>query len=368
MRILITGARGFIGRNLSVRLVEAGQYSVTEFCRSEDPARLPDLVAEADIVVHLAGENRPTDLAQFAIVNAGLTEILCSAIRVAGRPVPLILASSTQATLDNPYGRSKLAAEAAVEELASATGNPCCIYRLPGVFGKWCRPNYNSVVATFCHNITRDLPINISDRAGQVSLVYVDDVVDAIIACTGNMLPGLQRAEVAPFHTLTLGELADQLEAFRNSRLTLVSERVGSGLLRALYSTYISYLPTERFSYPLKCHNDSRGMFVEMIKTKDSGQLSCFTVPPAVTRGGHYHHSKTEKFLVVHGQARFRFRSLTSGEHHEIITSSERPEVVESIPGWIHDITNIGDCEMVVMLWANENFDPGRPDTIADRI
>jgi UDP-2-acetamido-2,6-beta-L-arabino-hexul-4-ose reductase len=368
MRILITGAKGFIGRNLVFRLGEQGGSTITEFCRGDGPERLADLVADADLVVHLAGENRPADPAQFSEVNAGLTRILCDAIRSTGRLVPLILASSTQAALDNPYGRSKLAAEEAVEELAAATGNPVCIYRLPGVFGKWCRPNYNSVVATFCHNIARDLPINISDRTAQVRLTYVDDVVDEFIARASAMPPGILRAVIEPEYSMTLGELADQLVAFRDSRRTLVSERVGTGLVRALYSTYVSYLPAERFSYPLQSHCDPRGMFVEMLRTKDSGQFSCFTTRPGVTRGGHYHHSKTEKFLVISGLARFRFRDLVSGETHEIVTSGERPEVVETIPGWIHDITNIGEDQMVVMLWANENFDTSRPDTIVGRI
>lgn len=368
MRILITGARGFIGRNLSARLAEGGRYTVAEFCRGDDPARLTGLVAEADLVVHLAGENRPADPAQFTAVNGRLTEALCAAIRTVGRPVPLILASSTQAALENPYGRSKLVAEEAVASLASTTDNPCCIYRLPGVFGKWCRPNYNSVVATFCYNIARDLPITVSDREARVRLVYIDDVVNEFIARGEVMAPGLQQAAVMPEYSLSLGELVDQLTAFRDSRRNLVSERVGEGLVRALYSTYVSYLPAERFSYPLQGYHDSRGMFVEMLRTKDSGQFSCITAGPGVTRGGHYHHSKTEKFLVVLGQARFRFRSLIGDETHEIVTSGERPEVVETIPGWIHDITNIGKSEMVVMLWANENFDSSRPDTIAGKI
>lgn len=368
MRLLITGARGFIGRNMSVRLAETDKHIVSEFCRGDDPARLPTLVAAADLVVHLAGENRPADPTQFAAVNGGLTEILCAAIRAAGRPVPLILASSTQAALDNSYGLSKRAGEAAVEALVAATGNPCCIYRLPGVFGKWCRPNYNSVVATFCHNIARDLPITISDRTANLRLVYIDDVVTEFITRAGAMAPGLVRAAVTPEYAISLGDLADQIAAFRDSRQSLISERVGVGLVRALYSTYVSYLPAERFSYPLQARRDSRGMFIEMLKTRDSGQFSCFTALPGVTRGGHYHHSKTEKFLVIHGRARFRFLSLATGERHEIVTSGEHPEVVETVPGWVHDVTNIGDEEMVVMLWANENFDLSRPDTIAGRI
>jgi len=368
MHVLVTGSRGFVGKNLVVRLGELDGFEVLHFGREEDPAILPDLVGQADAIVHLAGENRPKDVADFAKVNATLTETLCDAIRATGRRIPLILASSIQAGLPNPYGESKLAGEQAAERLAAETGNPLAIYRLPNVFGKWCRPNYNSVVATFCHNIANDLPIQINDRAAQLRLVYVDDVVAEFIRVIGNSFEGVLRGSVAPEYSTPLGELADQIHAFRNVRDTLITERVGTGLVRALYATYVSYLPPEKFGYALPKYGDERGVFVEMLKTSDSGQFSYFTAHPGITRGGHYHHSKTEKFLVIKGKACFGFRHVLSGERYEILTTGDEPRVVETVPGWTHDITNVGEEEMVVMLWANEIFDRDHPDTIACKV
>lgn len=371
-RILITGANGFIGKNLAVRLNELANITISTFVRGDDTARLPQLVAQAYAVVHLAGENRPADEAAFSQVNAGLTSALCEAIQqeyaTTGRHVSLVLASSTQAERDNPYGRSKLAAEQAVHALAQATGNPCVVFRLPGVFGKWCRPNYNSVVATFCHNLARDLPIQINDPDTSVKLVYVDDVVHALLSALEAPSPGYTQSAVEPEYTITLGELAAQIRAFADCRTTLMSERVGTGLVRALYATYVSYLPNEKFSYEVPQHADPRGVFVEMLKTPDSGQFSYFTAHPGITRGGHYHHTKTEKFLVIKGEALFRFRHLLTDELVELLTSGTTPQVVDTIPGWSHDITNVGDDELVVMLWANENFDRQKPDTIASTV
>ncbi len=365
MRVLVTGSNGFVGRNLRVALGERGSFEVATFDRGDDPATLGAAVAAVDAVVHLAGVNRPRDPAEFESGNADLTRRLCDAIAAAGRPVPLVVTSSIQAERDNPYGRSKRAAERAAEELAARTGNPVAIYRLPGVFGKWCRPDYNSVVATFCHSIANGLPIRIDNPAAHLRLVHVDDVVLEIERTLAAPAHGLRHGSVAPEYETTLGDLARQIEAFRNCRDSLVVERVGTGFVRALYATYVSYLPTSQFAYALASHADPRGVFVEMLKTRDSGQFSFFTAHPGVTRGGHYHHAKTEKFLVVRGSARFRFRHVLSGEQYEIDVSGERPTVVETIPGWAHDITNTGSDEMVVMLWANEIFDRDRPDTIA---
>lgn len=282
--------------------------------------------------------------------------------------MPLLLASSIQAERDNPYGRSKRAAEGAVEALAADTSSPCVVFRLPGVFGKWCRPNYNSVVATFCHNIARGLPIRIDDPAASLRLVYIDDVVDAFIAALEAPEPGLQTGTIAPEYAATLGDLAERITSFAQERETLFVERVGAGLTRALYATYLSYLPPDRFAYDVTAHGDARGVFVEMLKTRDSGQFSYFTAHPGITRGGHYHHTKSEKFLVLKGTASFRFRSLQTDECVEIRTSGDRPQVVETVPGWSHDVTNIGSDELIVMLWANEVFDRERPDTMASKV
>lgn len=371
-RVLVTGADGFIGKNLVVRLNELSNVVVVTFVRGDDAARLSGLVARADAVVHLAGENRPEDEAAFAQVNTGLTRAVCNAIQQevgsTGRHVPLILASSTQAECDNPYGRSKLAAEDVAKALARETGNPCVCFRLPGVFGKWCKPNYNSVVATFCHNIARDLPIQINDPAASLRLVYVDDVVTALMRAIEAPTLGFVQAKVEPEYTSTLSELASQIRAFGDCRSALMTERVGTGFVRALYATYMSYLPKEKFSYQVTQHSDYRGVFVEMLKTHDSGQFSFFTAHPGITRGGHYHHTKTEKFLVVKGQGLFRFRHLLTNELVELRTDGIAPQVVDTIPGWVHDITNVGDDEMVVLLWANENFDRDRPDTVASKV
>jgi UDP-2-acetamido-2,6-beta-L-arabino-hexul-4-ose reductase len=370
-RVLVTGANGFIGKNLMVRLGELQGFSATTFVRGDDVSRLSASIAKADAVIHLAAENRPRDDSAFAEVNIGLTVALCNAIRqeseATGRNIPLVLASSSQAECDTPYGRSKLAAEHAVIALGDSIGTPVTIFRLPGVFGKWCRPNYNSVVATFCHNITRGLPILINDPTSALRLVYVDDVVSALIGALEAPV-GVVSGVVRPEYTTMLGELAAQIEAFDNCRSQLLSERVGTGFVRALYATYISYLPTDRFSYQVPRYDDSRGVFVEMLKTPDSGQFSYFTAHQGVTRGGHYHHTKTEKFLVIKGKALFCFRHLLTNELVELRTNGENPQVVDTIPGWVHNITNVGDEEMVVMLWANENFDRQKPDTVAGNV
>lgn len=372
MKVLITGANGFVGRNLQLRLSECHEVQVVCFTRDQKPEHLHNLLRGVDFVFHLAGVNRSLDPQEFIVGNTDLTRDLCVAVantaEAAGRKIPILYASSTQAALDNPYGRSKRSAE----EVLLLTGcNPLVpvhVFRLPNVFGKWSRPNYNSVVATFCHNIARDLPIQVNDPAALMTLVYVDDVIERFVRIMGGAdeAVGADGFEtIAPQYTITVGDLAQQIQAFRNSRTSLMTDRVGTGLVRALYATYVSYLPVETFAYEVPQHMDTRGVFVEMLKTPDCGQFSFFTAHPGVTRGGHYHHSKTEKFLVVKGRAKFRFRHMQTGQVHELLTSDDRPQIVETVPGWTHDITNIGQEEIVVMLWANEVFDRERPDTFA---
>lgn len=368
MKVLVTGSNGFIGKNLSVRLAELSGYEVIHFDKKNSASDLRTKVEHADAIVHLAGVNRPTEEKEFREGNVELTSSLCGLIADTGRKIPLVISSSAQANLPNPYGESKRAAEIFVEQFAERTSSPVAIYRLPNVFGKWCRPNYNSVVATFCHNIANNLPIQISDPTVQLCLVHIDDVVSEFINTISTMAQGLQHKQVKPQYHIGLGELAKQIEEFKNCRESLVSERVGTGLVRALYATYVSYLPPMKFAYDLPKYRDERGIFVEMLKTQDSGQFSFFTVHPGSTRGGHYHHTKTEKFLVIKGQARFGFRHVLTNQKHEVFTSGDKPRVVESVPGWTHDITNISQEEMVVMLWANEIFDRERPDTIASKV
>lgn len=369
--VLVTGANGFIGKNLIVRLGELSDFEVATYVREDDPSILGALIAKVDAVIHLAGVNRPVDSADFASVNTDLTVTLCAALQhefiTSGRKLTLVLASSIQAEKDNLYGQSKFAAEQAVQSLAAAVGNPVVIFRFPGVFGKWCRANYNSVVSTFCYNIARGYSIQINDPQLELRLVYVDDVVTALIASL-DARPGVTKGLVEPEYTTTLSDLAQQIQSFDSCRSTLTTERVGTGLVRALYATYVSYLPKERFSYEVPVHRDERGLFVEILKTPDCGQFSFFTVNPGKTRGGHYHHTKSEKFLVIKGRALFRFRHLLTDELFELHTSGDKPQIVDTIPGWSHDITNIGNDEMVVMLWANENFDRQRPDTVTSKI
>lgn len=364
MRALVTGANGFIGKNLAVHLHEKGIGAVP-FVRGMPRDVLTGALEGVDFVFHLAGVNRPKDVADFSDGNAGLTQALCESIRATGRRIPVVYTSSIQAEeAATPYGASKVAAEKALVALERDTGSPVYLYRLPNVFGKWSRPNYNSVVATFCHNIANDLPIQINDSSATIRLVYIDDVIRDFLRMLDERPVGVVRPEVTPSYTMTVGDLAAQIRVFGETRQSMVTERVGSGLTRALYATFLSFLRPQQFTYGLTAHLDNRGRFIEMLKTKDSGQFSFFTAHPGITRGGHYHHTKNEKFLVVQGKARFGFRHIVTGETYELFTEGGRPEVVETVPGWSHDITNTGDEEMIVMLWANEIFDRQSPDTV----
>jgi UDP-2-acetamido-2,6-beta-L-arabino-hexul-4-ose reductase len=369
MKIVITGSRGFIGRNLRQHLLERGDVDVATYDRDQGPAELARAVDGAAFVFHLAGVNRPRDPREFTTGNLGSTEALCAALqrrRGSGDARPCVVyASSIRAGAESPYGQSKQAAERRLLDLQAQGTATVRILRLPNVFGKWARPNYNSVVATFCHNVARDLPIEVHDPAAELTLLHVDDLVATLLALLERGPGADTYVEAGPRYRTTVGELAELVYTFRNGRDSLTTERVGDGFLRALYSTFVSYLPTERFGYEVPQHRDPRGVFVEMLKTPDSGQFSYFTARPGVTRGGHYHHCKTEKFLVVRGEARFRFRHVQSGERHEIRVSGDRPVIVETVPGWTHDITNVGSDELIVLLWANEVFDRSRPDTCA---
>lgn len=372
MKVLVTGASGFIGKNLVLHLAERTAIEVVQFTRSNSLAELSHLLEGVDFVFHLAGVNRPQDEKEFVTGNADLTSKLIKSVeyemQVRERKISIVYASSTQAASDNLYGSSKRLAEDALRSFSARTGAASYIFRLPNVFGKWCRPNYNSVIATFCHNIARGLPIKINDPLALLTVVYVDDVVEHLLQIMDGVEPSIDHqgfSTVTPQYTITVGELAAKIEAFRTSRDTLITERVGADLTRALYCTYVSYLPRESFTYHVPMHADARGVFVEMLRTPDCGQFSFFTAHPGITRGGHYHHSKTEKFLVIKGEALFKFRHMNTGETHQLVTSGRKAEIVETVPGWTHDITNIGSDELVVMLWANEVYDINKPDTYA---
>jgi UDP-2-acetamido-2,6-beta-L-arabino-hexul-4-ose reductase len=372
MKVLITGADGFIGKNLQLHLAERPDVQVVCFTRSHDLAQLPVMIQGVDFVFHLAGVNRPMDPIEFVLGNTDLTQVLCRVVatvaETTGKKVPIVYTSSTQAAYENAYGNSKRGAEDALFEVHRIYGVPVHVFRLPNVFGKWCKPNYNSVVATFCYNIARNLPIKVNDANAALTLVYIDDVIERFIQIMDDALPMTGNkgfATVQPQYISTVGELARLIRSFMDSRTTLMIERVGSGLVRALYATYVSYLPAESFAYTIPRYADQRGVFVEMLKTPDCGQFSYFTMRSGSTRGGHYHHTKTEKFLVIKGEARFKFRHMYTLEEFELVVNGDFPTIIETVPGWTHDITNTGGDEMVVMLWANEVFDRVNPDTYA---
>jgi UDP-2-acetamido-2,6-beta-L-arabino-hexul-4-ose reductase len=367
-RILVTGANGFIGKNLIFRLNEIGSYEVFTLERNDDLDSVRFYLDRIDAIVHLAGENRPLNEAALKIGNIDLTYLLCQLMKSSGRSIPFLFSSSSQATQNTPYGLSKLAAEKIIEKYSEETGSPACLYRLPGVFGKWSKPNYNSVVSTFCHNIAQGQEIKINNPETKIELVYIDDVINEFVRILNEGITGLNFIDIQPKYEITLGSLADQILFFRDSRKNLMTDRVGSGLIRALYSTYLSYLPKDKFVYDVPAYDDERGLFVEMLKTPDCGQFSFFTLHPGVTRGSHYHHSKTEKFLVVSGNVLMRFRNLIDGEICQVQASSKKPQIIDSIPGWIHDVTNIGSDDAVVILWANEVFNHEHPDCISCKV
>jgi UDP-2-acetamido-2,6-beta-L-arabino-hexul-4-ose reductase len=364
VKVLVTGADGFMGRNLGLRLAEAG-HEVLSFTRASGEDALPRLVADCDSIVHLAGANRPPSPEGFAADNAGLAAALAEAVRAAGGR-PIAFASSTQAEADNPYGASKRAAEEALTPLAELA--PVALFRLPNVFGKWARPFYNSAVATFCHQAANGLPLSINDPAATLTLVFVDDVVAAFLAFLEAPPAGLSAPRVSPEYRTTVGEVAALIDGMARAREALGVGPTGHGLARALYATLLTHLPADRFSYPLPAYGDPRGRFVEAVKTPDAGQMSYFTQVAGVERGGHYHHAKSEKFLVVKGAARFRFRHLLTGERVDVDCRAEEPRIVDTIPGWVHDVVNLGDEEMVVLVWANEVFDRARPDTVPAKV
>ena len=363
--ILITGAGGFIGKNLVATLKTAGYTDLMLFERDDTPETLAEYAARAGFVYHLAGINRPKDPSEFYAGNAGLTETLLSLLDKAGNKAPVLVTSSIQAALDNDYGKSKAQAEQAIFAHGQATGAPVYVFRLPGVFGKWCRPNYNSVVATFCHNSANGLPLSVRDPEYRLPLVYIDDVVASFVAALdGSCTREGDFCVVPVVHETTLGHLAETIEGFAKNRETLdVPDQTPGSLEQKLYSTWLSYLPADRFSYPLNMHCDNRGSFTEFLHTPVHGQVSINISKPGIVKGNHWHHSKNEKFLVVKGTGVIRFRALDSTEVIEYQVSGDKLEVVDIPTGYTHNIENVGQDDMVTVMWANEVFDPDHPDT-----
>lgn len=364
MKILVTGANGFVGKNLVTWLERLGQYEVTGIDTENTAEELEEALATADFVFHLAGVNRPQTEAEFTTGNVDPTARVCDRLLALGRPVPLLLSSSTQAELDNAYGRSKRQAEEVVRAYAEQSGAPVFIYRLTNVFGKWCRPNYNSVVATFCHNIARDLPITISNPEHVMDLVHVDDVVHSFVAELAGVEPaGVTFRQVTPTYRITLGALAEQIRAFRAMRQSLLLPDFADPFVYKLYGTYLSYLDSDDFAYDLHKRCDPRGCLAEFVKAPSSGQIFVSRTGPGITRGNHYHDVKTEKFLVLEGEAIIRFRHIHSGEVLEYPVRGEDFRVLDIPPGYTHSIENVGKGQLITLFWASEIFDPERADT-----
>jgi UDP-2-acetamido-2,6-beta-L-arabino-hexul-4-ose reductase len=367
-KVLITGGRGFLGRNLAAHLLERKDCETTIFAREDSIGDLRNRLLEADVVFHLAGVNRPQNPIDFEIGNAKLTHQLCQILREGGCAPKIIFSSSVQAVMDNPYGTSKAKAEKTLRQFAGETGACVRIYRLKNLFGKWCRPDYNSVVATFCGNIANDLPITMSDPVREVELSYVDDVVAAFLMEIDERDITGEAGEEIPSYCIQLGDLAGRIQAFREMRATLTAPNFADWFNRALYATYLSYVPPAARPYNLDIKSDARGSLAEFIKEKHFGQIFVSRTKPGVTRGNHYHHTKTEKFFVVEGEGVVRMRAVEGGPVEEYSVSGRAYQVIDIPPGFTHSITNVGTGEMVTLFWASEMFDPNRPDTYYLRV
>lgn len=366
--ILITGAGGFVGRNLVATLHAMGCKDLLLFEKDDTVETLADYCRKAAFVVHLAGINRPKDPSEFYSGNAGLTDTMLRLLAENGNSAPVLVTSSIQAALDNDYGKSKKQAEDAIFAHGYTTGAPVYVFRMEGVFGKWCRPNYNSVVATFCHNIARGLPIEVRDPGYELPLVYIDDVVTCILDAMQH--DSVQKDEegycrIHPVHRVTLGHLAELIQGFAAARQgSLAVPYLAEGSFeKKLYSTYLSYLPTDQFAYDLNMHCDDRGSFTEMLRTPERGQVSVNISKPGIVKGNHWHHTKNEKFLVVQGEGVIRFRRIDCDEVIEYHVSGQKLQVVDIPCGYTHNIENVGREDMVTLMWANECFDPDHPDT-----
>jgi len=364
MKILVTGAKGFIGKNLITELRNRGYADIFEYDKDTDSSLLAEYCKEADFVFHLAGVNRPQEQSEYMEGNFGFTSTLLDTLKKHRNTCPVLMSSSIQAELDNPYGKSKKAGEDLLFAYSKETGVKVLVYRLPNVFGKWCRPNYNSAVATFCYNISHNLPITVNDPSIMMNLVYIDDLVEELIsALQGKENYTGQFCEVPVVHTIQLGEIVDLIYLFKNSREERTVPYMKDTFTKKLYSTYLSYLPEDQFSYSLKMNQDNKGSFTEFIKTIDRGQVSINISKPGVTKGNHWHQTKTEKFLVVSGKGVIRFRKIDSDKIIEYHVSGEKMEVLDIPPGYTHNIENLGDTDMVTIMWANEPFNPEKPDT-----
>lgn len=387
MKILVTGAEGFVGKNLC-RELKNRNYEVMELdCSNEE--KLEEFCAQADFIYHLAGVNRPEKEEEFAVGNTDFTSHLCEVLKRRQSKAGIAFSSSIQAVLSNAYGSSKAGAEQALFAYEKETGNKVYVFRLPNIFGKWCRPNYNSMVATFCYNIAHGLDITVNSEDAMVPLLYIDDLLSCLIGLVCGIEPEVLTIEklkewvpkadtseiekslqehtyyiAGPVHKESVGSVAKMLYSFKNSRENLMVPNMTEGSFeKKLYSTYLSYLPEQEFGYEVKMNTDARGSFTELLKSEERGQVSVNIAKPGITKGNHWHHSKNEKFIVVSGKAVIRFRKLDSEEIIEVKADGEHIQVVDIPPGYTHNISNVGDCDLVTVMWANEPFDPDNPDT-----
>ena len=398
MNILITGAGGFVGRNLTAALqcikdgkdrtrpnLEIGELYLYDI---DTPASvLEEACEKADFVIHMAGVNRPQNPEEFMQGNFGFTSTLLDKLKAYGNTAPVVLSSSIQATCigryDSDYGRSKKAGEELLFAYGAETGAKVLVYRFPNLFGKWCRPNYNSAVATFCNNVANDLPIQVNDRAIGLELLYIDDLIEEMLdalegkehRCEFDGIDTVLQADgrycAAPVtHKVTLGEIVDLLEAFKAQPATLQMPSIPTGsFAKKLYSTYLSYLPKEKVSFPLKMNVDDRGSFTELLRTADCGQISVNISKPGITKGQHWHHTKWEFFIVVSGKGLIQMRKIGGDEVLNFEVSGEKIEAIHMLPGYTHNIINLSDTEdLVTVMWANEPFDPGHPDTFFEKV
>ena len=372
MKILITGSKGFIGRNLVFELRNQGFTDLLEYDIDSNPELLDEYSKNCQFVFHLAGINRPEYQDDYMKGNYGFTSILLESLKKNNNNSPILITSSTQAALENPYGKSKKAGEELVFKYGKEAEVPIYVYRLPNVFGKWCRPNYNSAVATFCNNIANDLPIQVNDPNVQMNLVYIDDVISSFIGKLNNnktaSFESEKYEEITHVYQVKLGDIVSLIYEFKESRDNLFISDMYDGLTKKLYSTYLSYLPKEKFSYPLKMNIDHRGSFTEFLKSKERGQVSVNVFKPHITKGNHWHHTKNEKFLVISGKGLIRFRKIDSDEIIEYNVSDEELTVVDVPVGYTHNIENIGETDMVMIIWVNEIFDKNMPDTYYNEV
>ncbi|MGB4661071.1 MAG: capsular polysaccharide biosynthesis protein CapF [Mobilitalea sp.] len=364
MKILITGAKGFVGKNLIAELKNQKYLDVLEYDIDTDPSLLDVYTKECEFVFHLAGVNRPQNEKDYMLGNFGFTSILLNSLKKNNNKSVVMISSSIQAMIDNPYGQSKKAGEDLLFAYSEEVGAKVLIYRFPNIFGKWCRPNYNSVIATFCNNLANNIPIQVNDPSVMMSLVYIDDVIEELI----NALNGKENrvgyfCEVPVTYTIMLSDIIDLINSFKDSRKTLNIPNMLNLFEKKLYSTYLSYLPINQFCYPLKMNIDSRGSFTEIIRTMDRGQFSVNIEKPGITKGNHWHHTKNEKFIVVSGKGLIRFRRIDTEEIFNYYVSGDKMEVVDVPVGYTHNITNIGDNDLITFIWANEVFNPEKPDT-----